>query len=431
MLLSSLAIATQLTPNMAIPAPNTLAQNAETSLPSLDEAKAVAIASLDVVRPVSGKTLKVGPNRTLRLPSDAAKIAENGDMIEIDAGIYHNDYAAWHQDGITLRGVGGMVHLKSTGYIENGKGIWIINGDDVSIENIEFSGAAVRDTNGAGIRHQGGNLTLHNTFFHHNEFSVLTGPSEDAVIDIQDSRFWHQKRKTRFSHGIYIGAVAQFRITGSHFLGTDKGHQIKSRARENHILYNRIEDVPQGTTSRLIDLPNCGLSVIMGNDLHQSASTHNVDAIGYGAEGCERRNERQKRIFVVNNTFINEANSGALLKNHAKGDALVANNLLLGRSFSLLGDGKKTRNIKTSLARRHKGDWAPSKGSKAIDRVKSLPPFEGKLLIPTKEFTLPAGTRPRTIAGKLDIGSRDFLPPGTPAPSEQEKQSRGVLATKD
>ena len=33
-------------------------------------------------------------------------------------------------------------------------------------------------------------------------------------------------------------------------MGTDRGHQIKTRALENHILYNRIEDVRGGNSSR-------------------------------------------------------------------------------------------------------------------------------------------------------------------------------------
>ena len=68
------------------------------------------------------------------------------------------------------------------------------------IENIEFSGAAVRDTNGAGIRHEGGDLRLHNTFFHDNEFSMLTGKRPLASIEISSSRFWYQKRPLRHSH---------------------------------------------------------------------------------------------------------------------------------------------------------------------------------------------------------------------------------------
>ncbi|MFK7976940.1 MAG: hypothetical protein AB8C02_12440 [Halioglobus sp.] len=352
---------------------------------------------------------RVGPDQMLRFPSEAAAVASDGDVIEIEAGTYDNDYATWYQNGLTIRAVNGMAHLRSRGLIPNGKAIWVIAGSDTLIENIQFSGARVEDTNGAGIRHEGGNLRLHNTFFHNNEFSVLTGAQEGVSLDITDSRFWFHKRQSRYSHGIYVGALARLSITGSHFKGTDRGHQIKSRARENHILYNRIEDIPQGNSSRLIDLPNCGLSIVMGNDLHQAATTHNIDAIGYGAEGCEGREPRELALYVVNNTFINEASGGSLVRNHSEASTLVANNLIVGRGFHLLGKGDKVNNVKGSLSRAKKGVWAPSRKSRAIDRSQKVPPVEGRLLIPTKVFVPPAGSAARKTKGNLDIGARDYL----------------------
>ena len=178
--------------------------------------------------------LRVGPQRWLKTPSEAARLAKPGDTIEIDAGIYLNDYAVWQQENLTIRGIDGMAHMKSDTLIPNGKAIWIVSGDNTVIENIEFSGARVADTNGAGIRHQGGDLTLRNTYFHHNEFSVLTGPYPEASLEVSSSRFYFQKREGTFSHGIYVGGLGRFTITGSHFKGTDRGHQIKSRALENH-----------------------------------------------------------------------------------------------------------------------------------------------------------------------------------------------------
>jgi hypothetical protein len=354
-------------------------------------------------------TWQVGPDRALTLPSQAAAVAGDGDTIEIDAGDYDNDYATWTQDGLTLRGVNGMARLRASGLIPNGKGIWIIAGSDTFIENIEFTGAKVTDTNGAGIRHEGGNLRLHNTFFHDNEFSILTGGQPGVMLEITDSRFWFQRRDNRYSHGIYVGALDRFSITGSHFKGTDRGHQIKSRARENHILYNRIEDIPQGNSSRLIDLPNCGLSIVMGNDLHQAATTHNVDAIGFGAEGCNDRKARELQLFVINNTLINEASGGSLVRNHSGASALVANNLLVGRGFHLLGNGVKRNNVRASISRWQRGSWTPEKRSKAVNRSRTVPPVEGRLLIPTKVFTPPVGAAARVVQDQLDIGSRDYL----------------------
>jgi hypothetical protein len=372
-----------------------------------DRAARDTIKAPAVVEPSGPRVLRVGENHKFKFPSDAARAAKDGDTIEIDAGTYHNDYATWKQNDITIRGVGGMAHLKSKGLIPNKKAIWIINGNNVLIENIEFSGASVRDTNGAGIRHQGGNLTLRNTFFHHNEFSILSGRLPDAVIEIESSRFWFQQRERRFSHGVYIGTARRLVFVGNHVKGTSQGHQVKSRAMENHILYNRIEDVPGGDSSRLIDLSNCGLTFIIGNDLHQAATSENLNAIGYGPEGCRKLTEKQMRLYVVNNTFVNEATNGVLVNNHAGGDVVIANNLLFGKGEFLVGRGRVEHNVIVPLRKRIGSTWSAPSGSDAIDNAVKLSPVGGVSLLPTKEFLSPVGTHERPRVGDLDIGSRE------------------------
>jgi hypothetical protein len=368
------------------------------------------VTSLHAAPVIQGSptTLHVGPTRSLKTPSEAAELAGDGDTVEIDAGEYLNDYAMWGQRNLTIRGVGGMAHLRSTGLIPNGKAIWIVSGNNTVIENVEFSGAKVQDTNGAGIRHEGGNLTLRDTYFHHNEFSILTGADPEASLDIQSSRFWFQKRLNTFSHGMYIGALKRFTLEGSHVKGTDRGHQIKSRALENHILYNRIEDIPGGNSSRIVDLPNCGLSYIVGNDMHKAETTENVDAIGYGAEGCQDRTPRQRRLFVAHNTLVNDAWNGTLVKNHAAGDALVVNNVIFGQGRFLMGQGLSLDNVSINLRLRQPDSWDPPPGSAAVDAAQELPTAEGTSLLPTREFSPPTGTVPRKAVHTLDIGSREL-----------------------
>lgn len=355
--------------------------------------------------------LRIGSDRELKLPSDAAKIAKDGDVIEIDAGVYLNDYTRWPQNNLTIRGVGGdMAHLKSTGLIPNGKAIWITQGNNIQIENVEFSGAAVKNTNGAGIRHEGGDLKLHNTFFHDNEFSILSGNLPKADIEITSSRFWFHKRPTRHSHGIYIGRARRFVLKGCHVKGTDKGHQVKSRALENYILYNRIEEVPERTSSRLIDLSNCGFSIIMGNDLYQAPTTGNNNLIGYGPEGCNGRAEEQTKLFVINNTIVNEARQGAIVRSFSGGNATVANNLLFGAGSFLVGDGIELSNFREDLHGRKRESYNAPQNSSAIDNATQQLPAAGFSLIPTAEFQPPVGYRERPKDAKLDAGSRESAP---------------------
>jgi hypothetical protein len=353
-----------------------------------------------------GHTLQVGPERTLRTPSQAARVALDGDIIEIDAVEYVNDFTTWQQNNLTIRGVGGMAHLRADRMIPNGKAIWITQGNNIVIENIEFSGARVLQTNGAGIRHEGGNLTLRNTYFHHNEFSVMSGRNTAAHIDVSRSRFWYQQRPIRWSHGIYIGEAGRLTLIGNHFLGTDTGHHIKSRARENYILYNRIEDAPGGNASRSIDLSNCGLSYVVGNDLHQGSTARNLNIIGYGMEGCEGRSEEEKQLYVAHNTLINEAHDSTFVWTESGGHALVMNNLLYGPGTILRGQGKQANNLNLPLAEQSQFRWHLPPGSPAINAAIAMP-AERPRMTPKQEFQPPIGSITRTQAGPPDIGSRE------------------------
>src|SRR5690348_18365643 len=51
----------------------------------------------------SGRVLHVCPNRALKVPSQAAHEAKDGDIIEIDAADYRGDVVVWNQNDIVIR----------------------------------------------------------------------------------------------------------------------------------------------------------------------------------------------------------------------------------------------------------------------------------------------------------------------------------------
>ena len=91
---------------------------------------------------VEAGTLEVGPGRKYARPSEAIGAAKDGDVVEIDsAGSYGGDVATIRANRLTIRGVGaGRVKLPAEGHHAGGKAIWIAAGDDITVENIEFSG---------------------------------------------------------------------------------------------------------------------------------------------------------------------------------------------------------------------------------------------------------------------------------------------------
>ena len=103
------------------------------------------------------------------------------------------------------------------------------------------------------------------------------------------------------THSIYVTqttcAKLTFRYNYSHH--TLEGHLLKSRAKENWTLYNRLTD-EDGLGSTVVDLPNGGLAVVLGNVLHKGPNGHNNRMIAFGAEGLKHdRNE----LYVASNSM--------------------------------------------------------------------------------------------------------------------------------
>src|SRR5262245_25286331 len=88
-------------------------------------------------------------------------------------------------------------------------------------------------------------------------------------------------------------------------------------------------DEASGTSSYNIDVPNGGLTYIVGNLIQQGPNTDNSTMVNYGAEGLS--SGRTHELYVVNNTLVNELGSGAFL-DVASGTAVYrsTNNLFVG-----------------------------------------------------------------------------------------------------
>src|SRR5207247_204157 len=125
--------------------------------------------------PQTRRIVSVGPGKPFATPSQAAAVVNDGDIVEISAATYTADVAVWRANNLILRGVGGRPHLKAGGANAQGKAIWVIQGDNAAVENIEFSGEKVPDGNGAAIRHEGRRLTLRTCFIHDNDRGIHAG----------------------------------------------------------------------------------------------------------------------------------------------------------------------------------------------------------------------------------------------------------------
>ncbi len=176
-------------------------------------------------------TLRVGPGEKLTRIADAARLAKDGDTIEILPGEYRGDVAVWQKKQLTIRGLGQRPVLIADGKNAEGKAIWVIRNGDFRIENIEFRGARASDRNGAGIRFERGKLYLRNCSFMDNQTGLITSSFADAELIIENSEFARNGTGDGLTHNLYVGRIAQVTITGSRFHAVKIGHLIKSRAR--------------------------------------------------------------------------------------------------------------------------------------------------------------------------------------------------------
>lgn len=255
-------------------------------------------------------TLSVGSGLQYSTISAAIAASHDGDIIQVKAGTYTNDFAVI-RTSITLEAVGGQVNMVATKPPPNYKGMFTVGTPDsspnVTIEGFSFSGVKIpkdKGNNGAGIRYQGGNLSLSHCVFTNNQDGLLATPfvSGTGTISIDSSVFNHNGAGDGYSHNIYVGHVASFTITNSLIENARVGHEIKSRALNTVIQGNRILDTSNGTASYSIDLPNGGHGLVQGNIIEQGPFSQNPKIIAYGEEGSLQPGS----LTVTDNLILNE-----------------------------------------------------------------------------------------------------------------------------
>lgn len=357
-------------------------------------------------------TMVVGVGERIASITEAARLARDGEVIEIRPGIYRGQPVVWTQDRLIIRGAGERPIMLADGKSAEGKAIWVLKGGKVRIENIEFRGTRVADGNGAGIRYEKGQLTIHACRFVDNEMGLLAANSSDLSLEISDSEFTDAPRHAgALHHLLYVGRIGKFVLRGSRFENGYLGHLVKSRARENHILYNMLADGPGGKSSYELEFPNGGLAYVIGNLIGQSAATDNPRMVAYGAEGPVWP---VNGLYMTHNTMINDHYRGDFLfvwieKFPAGIDIWAINNLTVGNGdFFRPAQGRFEGN--QSAAR---GELIEYGGLPA--RLINLSPLRGTVrppgsvgaedLLPNAEFTYPVGTRPLRGSSALAPGA--------------------------
>ena len=297
----------------------------------------------------AAKVIRVGAAREIRTLHDAAKIARDGDIIELDSGDYEGDNAVWTQNDLVIRGIGTRPRLVADGQAAEGKGILVMKGGNVTIENLGFFGARVADRNGAGIRLERGRLRVVRCVFEGNENGILTSNNASVELQVFESKFLNNGAGDGYSHHLYAGRIAALEVRGSYFGPARTGHLLKSRAKTTSVLYSRLTG-EDGSSSYEIDIPNGGSFKAVGNLIQQGKQTENHALISYGAEGYRWTTNHAQIAF---NTLVNDRAQGGVFIQMRSGaaDAVISNNILVGRgALEVKAPASIERNVQARVA---------------------------------------------------------------------------------
>jgi hypothetical protein len=212
---------------------------------------------------------------------------------------------------------------------------------------------------------------------------------------------------------MYIGNQHSFTLRHCYVHHAKVGHNVKSRAQTNTIVYNRITDEQDGTSSYDIDLPNGGASYVVGNLIQQGPKTQNPSILAYAAEGATNA---VQQLYVVNNTFVNDyPNGGTFVQVSGNPTVSLINNIFFGPGS--VGAGQQTNNLVATnpiFMDKTNYDYHLASGSPAIDAGVNPGSANGVDLTPMWQYVHPANRQSRSIVGsKIDIGAYEFGIPQT------------------
>ncbi len=366
--------------------------------------------------PASAATLAVGPGKTYATPCRAIAAAKTGDLILIEGNnTYRGDVCGIYASNLTIRGVNGRPKIDAAGKNSMGKGTWVVIGNNVVIENVEMLGAKVADHNGAALRLQGTNFTLRSSFIHSNENGILSNANSASKITIEYTEFGRNGYGDGKTHNLYINKAANltFRYNYSH--DAHVGHNLKSRALVNMIMYNRFSSTPDGQAgsgkpSYEIDLPNAGTSYVIGNVIQQPASHNNPSMVAYGLEGASNPGHY---LYVVNNTFLNDDSSRGTfvaVSSSVTKKALLQNNIFggTGTVTNQVGAVEKTnyRSLAPGFVSRSSWDLRPTANALVVN-AGSSPGYasSGLSLKPVASYRHSAASSSRSTVKTIDIGA--------------------------
>lgn len=181
----------------------------------------------------------VGSGAPYPSPSAAAAAARHGDRVRILPGSYY-DCAVWIADDLVIEGSGADTRI--TDRVCQGKAIFVVAGNNVTIRGLTLSRARSFDGHAAAIRSEGGNLTIERVLIEDNQDGILVPGLAGSTLRVVDSRFRANGtlQSEAASAALRVGPIERLVVTGSVFEDGRGFSAILSAARLNEIERSRF-----------------------------------------------------------------------------------------------------------------------------------------------------------------------------------------------
>ena len=291
----------------------------------------LASVPVDVSAQGGGSVYIVG-GAYYKTPSQAFQNAKDGDRIEVRAGTY-NDVGILKASNVTVVGVGGRPRIDSKGKISDGRGIWIIYGNNTTLDNFEM----VNEDNGkrgeeawdqAAVYLRGNTLTMRNMYVHDNMqgFFNETRAENTCNLTVENSIFERNGDGGGHSHNLYVNHnITKLTMRGVWLRDCKGGHIVKVRAYESDIQGCMFTDINGISLGWFLDFPNGGNHKFVGNIVARR-STKGAFLLPYGEDKFDNPGPHQ--MLIAQNTFVNDGDGRFFNIAHITAD--IRQNILVG-----------------------------------------------------------------------------------------------------
>lgn len=295
-----------------------------------------ALAGCWATLPAQAATLEVGAGKPFPTIAKALAAAHDGDTILIAPGTYYQ-CAMIGKNNLTIAG-SGAASTVLTDLPCAGKALLVIDGHDITVRDLTLARVRVPDGNGAGIRAEGGNLTVDHVHFVNDQDGILAAANPSNTLLVRDSLF----RQTSL-HGIDAGSLKLLRVIHSTFEQLSGGNHINSGAQATTLIDNQLRAAGVKGDGPLVFM-SAGMLTLQGN-------TVTLGADQAGRPGVVLATGGVTRMELRNNTLQEPPGTAVPLLRNWTGQTVVAEgNTVPSDTVAVSDAGSTYHRIRAELA---------------------------------------------------------------------------------